>query len=124
MKMTMVLRFADDPRQLTECLAHEARLQADRHPDCPFDLLLRYEGCDRVDDNHIDRALTRDSAVESLLALSGWRSKLFRIDPEVMRIDRVECMLSIDECGDAAHLLQLLRSHAVPASSHTEDSGP
>ena len=75
-----------------------------------LDFGFRHERCDGVDDDEVDgtAADERLDDVERLLAAVRLRNQqVVDVDAEVLRIDRVERMLGIDECRDAAVLLRL-----------------
>ena len=111
MKMTIVLVRLDGAGELAQRLAHEARLQAGlRIAHLAFDLGLRRERGDRVDDDHVDRARAhqRVGDLERLLAGVGLRDQqVLQVDAELLRVLDVERVLGVDEGADAAALLRL-----------------
>ena len=75
-----------------------------------IDLCLRNEGCDRVDNQDVDRAGAHHRLGDLQCLLSGIRLgnvEIIDIDPDVLRVLRIQCMLCIDEAGDPATLLYL-----------------
>ena len=73
-----------------------------------IDLRLRNEGCDRVDDQDIDRAGAHHRLGDLQCLLTGIRLgniEIIDINADVLRVLRIQCMLCIDEAGDPATLL-------------------
>ncbi len=75
-----------------------------------FELGLRRQRRDRIDDEHVDGAGAHQSVgdLERLLAGIGLGDEeLLEIDAQLARIDRVERVLGVDEAANAAPLLRL-----------------
>ena len=103
--------FVDDARQLAQRLTHQTRLQTDEGiAHFAVDFRLRDEGGDRVDDNDVQRAGTnqRFDDFQRLFACVGLRDiQVVNIYAQILGVHRVEGVLSVHKCRDAAHLLRL-----------------
>jgi len=84
---------------------HEPRLEADLDvAHLPLELRLGHEGRDGVDDDDVHRAAAHKDVrdLQGLLARVRLRDeKLVRIDAESASVGRIECVLGVDEGGDA-----------------------
>ena len=111
MKMSVVLDFDDDRRQLAKGLRHEARLQADhRVAHLALELGLRHERRDGVDDDdvHGRRAHERLGDLERLLAGVGLRDhEVVDVHAQLAGVVGVEGVLGVDERRESAALLRL-----------------
>ena len=105
------VRFRDDAGQLADRLRHEPRLHAHvRITHFAVKLRFRHQRRDRIDDQNVDRPRPINALVISRAcsAKSGCEtSRLSTSTPEFAGIDRIECVLNVDECGHAAGLLRL-----------------
>src|ERR1700722_5418648 len=101
-------------RELTQGLRHEARVQANLHlAHLTFDLRLRRERSDGVDDDDVDgaRAYEHVSDLERLLSRVGLRhEQVVDVHAELLGVNRVERMLRVDESRRAAITLHF-RNH-------------
>ena len=107
--------LVDRGGELAQRLAHQPRLQArQRIAHFALELGARHQRCDRIDDQHIDRAGAhqRVGDFQRLLAVVRLRDqKLVDIDAQLAGIDRVQRVLGVDEGADAALLLRF--GHAM-----------
>ncbi len=100
-----------DGGELAQRLAHEARLQthvAVAH--VAFELRLRGERRDRVDDDEIDGAAPHQALADVERLLAGVRlgdEQLVRLDADGAGVGDIERVLGIDEGADAARALRL-----------------
>src|SRR5690625_2400162 len=95
------LRPVDGTGQLTQRLAHKARLKADvAVAHVALDLGLRNERRHGVDNDHIERAATYEHVADIERLPTGIRlrdEKLLEIDTELSCIRRIEGMLGVDK---------------------------
>src|SRR5690606_1337497 len=105
------VRALDVRRELAQRLRHQPRVQADvRIAHLAFDLGLRRQRRDRVDDDHVDRARAHEHVrdLERLLTGIGLRDQeVIYVHADLLRINRVERVLGVDERRGAALLLDL-----------------
>ena len=101
--------LGDGRRELAQCLAHQAGMQAyGRVAHVAFDFLLRCECCDGVDDDDINRCRTNELVgnLESLLAVVWLRNpEIINIYAKFLCIEAVESVLGIDEGSRTTSLL-------------------
>ena len=91
------VRALDVAGQLAQRLRHQARLQADvRIAHVAFDLRLRRQRRDRIDDDHVDRLFA---------GIRLRHQQIVDIDAELVGIGRVERVFGVDERGRAAGFL-------------------
>ena len=79
-------------------------------PHLALDLRLRRQCRDRVDHDHVDRAGTHEHVgdLECLIARVGLRDQQFvDVDPELLGVGGIECVLGVDEGTGTAVLLTL-----------------
>ena len=90
-------------------MAHQSGMEAHGAiAHVAFNLLLRRECCDGVDNDDVDgcRADELIGNLECLFAVVGLRNqKAVHVDTQLLCIEAVEGMLGIDECCDATLLL-------------------
>src|SRR5689334_5753938 len=103
-------RLVDRAGQLAERLRHEPRLQthvAIAH--FAIELALGHQRRDRIDHQHVDLA-RRDQVrgdFQRLLTVIGLGDEqVVHVDAEFARVSRIEGVLDVDECRDAALLLR------------------
>ena len=127
MKMTIVLERLMFAGQLAQRLAHQARLQADvRIAHLAFDFGLRRQRGDRVDDDDVDRARAHQHVGDFERLFAGIRlrdQQVVDVDAELLRVDRIERVLGVDERAGAAVLLALAMTCSVSVVL-PDDSGP
>ena len=100
------IRFRKRTRELAQCLAHEAGLQADRSiAHFAFDLGAWHQSCDRVDDHAIDRAAANEQVADLECLLTGIRlrdEQLIDIDTEKNRVSlSIKALMEDNETLDA-----------------------
>ena len=104
-------RFGERTGELTECLAHQTGLKADRSiADLALNLSTRSQSGDRVDDDGVDgaRAHKHVDDLERLLARIGLGNEdLIDVHADTRGIRGIERVLGINKCHDAAHSLGL-----------------
>ena len=102
-------RLSQSASHLTQCLAHQSRLQTDvAVAHFTFDFGLRHQCSHGIDDDHVKRTRTNQHIrdFQRLLAvLRLGNNQRISIDAELARIDRVKRMFRIDERGDATVFL-------------------
>jgi len=105
------VRLADDGGEAAHGLRHQAGLRADGGvTHLAVELGLGREGGDGVEDDHVDRvrADERLHDVERVLAGVGLGDEeVVEVDADDAGVLRVECVLDVDEGGEAAALLGL-----------------
>ena len=104
-------RARDGGGEFPERLGHEPRLQpGQRVAHVAVELGARHQRRDRVDDDHVHGVGAHEGLrdLERLLAGVGLGDQeLVGVDAEVLRVDRVERVLGIDEGGDPPEALRL-----------------
>src|SRR4029453_15312802 len=104
-------RFRDDAGQFAERLRHEPGLQAHlRFAHLTVDFGARHERGYRVHHDDVDATGADQDFddLERLLAVVGLRhQEIVEIDPQLLRILRVERVLGVDERRHASQLLRL-----------------
>ena len=101
------------PVSFRKRLGHEACLQAHLGvAHLAVDLGFGHQGGHGIHHDDIDGAAAHQGFGDLQGLLAGVRlrdEQLVGLDPELLRIDRVEGMLGIDKGGDAARLVALRR---------------
>ena len=108
------VRTGNDCGELTQGLGHQTGLQTDMCiSHVTVDLCLRHQCRDRVDDHDIQRAGTHHGLGDLQRLLSGVRLgdiEVVNIHADILRIDRIQCMLRINKTGNTVSSLHF-RDH-------------